>query len=356
MTENPLVEESSSGSYQFVYIGGDGNVWVHPGIGERPKQITTDATGRSESSDAGENITYNFPQISSDGRWIAYRRDVGTPSGSGMQYTFGLWVHNLETEKSEQVLDELPGSFTWRPGTHQLTFAPAVSENYFTGNPPDASLAQGAMGLDVDTGKTTELVQPERGYSLAAFRWSLDGRYLGFDELVYIEGRGPFGYYDFNKNTYVSWEEQIGNYAWHPAESRIYYDYLTYVATGTEEIFYRELEAEKEEKLTDYTTESEYAFWPVVSPDGDQIAYLAGQEGLDNQTYQLMIQDFAGGEPDSLGSFVSVLNLSWSPDGSTLLFSAGPWDNQKVMAVNVSDGSATALGLGTMVDVAENVQ
>jgi Tol biopolymer transport system component len=356
MIENPFEEESPSGSYQFVYMGGDGNVWVHPGIGEQPKQVTTDASGSLEGSSASETISYYFPQISSDGAWITYRRDVGTPSGSGMQYAFGLWVHNLETGKSQQVLSELPGSFTWRPGTHQLTYTLAVPENYFSRNPPDSSLARSVMSLDADTNKTTELLQPERGYSLAALQWSTDGRYLGFDELVYIEGRGPFGYYDFNTNTYVPWEERIGNYAWHPTESRIYYDYLTYVATGTEEIFYRELEAENEQRLTVYKAESEYAFWPVVSPDGDQIAYLAGREGLDNQTYQLMIQDLAGGEPVSLGSFVSVLNLSWSPDGSTLLFSAGPWETQKVMAVNVSDGSATALGLGTMVDVAENVQ
>jgi Tol biopolymer transport system component len=301
-------------------------------------------------------VTYYFPQISGDGEWVAYRRDVGKPGESGLQYTFELRAHNLRTGKSRQVLDELPASFTWRPGTHQLTYAPAVSEKYFSGNPPDASLAQSIRAIDVDSGKTMELVRPERGYSMVAFQWSPDGRYLGFDELAYIEGRGPFAYYDFETGSYVSWKQQIGNYAWHPGQSRVYYDHLTYVPTGTEDIFSRELLEPDEQKLTDYRSESEYAFWPVLSPAGDQIAYLSGVQGLDSQVYQLMIQNIDGGRPVSLGSFEAVLNPSWSPDGSQILFSAGPWDQQKLFSVNVSDGSAQVLGLGTMLDVVDQMR
>lgn len=341
-------------SILFTYIGADGNVWVHGGVVGEAAQITTDATGSLENNNTSESVAYYFPQISNDGEWVAYRRDVGTPGQAGMQYSFGLWAHNLKTGKSSQVLDELPGGFTWRSDTHQLTYAPAVRENYFSGNPPDASLARSVMSLDADTNETTKLLQPERGYSLAAFQWSSDGRYLGFDELVYIEGRGPFGYYDFETGTYAAWEECIGNYSWN--DSQIFYDRLTYVPTGAEEIFSRGLAGGNEQQLTDYEVEYEYAFWPVVSPDGKRIAYLSGTIESDSKTYLLLVQDLAGGEPVSLGSFEAVLNLSWSPDGSQMLFSAGPWDNQKLMAVKGSDGSASVLGQGTMIDVVEHIQ
>ena len=52
----------------------------------------------------------------------------------------------------------------------------------------------------------------------------------------------------------------------------------------------------------------------------------------------------------------SLAAFQWSPDGSQLLFSAGPWENQKLIAVKVSDGSAEVLGQGTMIDVVDHIQ
>ena len=49
--------------------------------------------------------------------------------------------------------------------------------------------------------------------------------------------------------------------------------------------------------------------------------------------------------------FEMVLNLKWSPDGGWLVFSTGPWDAQKVVALNVSDRSTTVRGTGRMPDV-----
>jgi Tol biopolymer transport system component len=345
-----------AGDLQIVYIGEDGNVWVRQGEDRQPKQVTSDATDPVNVSESGERVAYYFPQISSDGEWIAYRRNVGTPNDTGLQFVDELWVHDLKTSKSDRILDQNPASFTWKPGTHLLTYVLGVPEDYFTGNPPDASFATGVTGYDVDTRITKELVRPERGYALYAIQWSPDGRYLGFDELAYIEGRGSFGYYDFKTDTYVAWEERIGSYAWHPSDSRIFYDRLTYVATGREDIFSRTLKEKNEELLTDYEAESEYAFWPVVSPTGDRIAYIAGLNGLDSQTYQLMVQNLNGGQPVSLGTFDSVANLNWSPDGSQLLFSAGPWDKQELVAVNVAHQTTSTLGEGTMLDVADHVQ
>jgi Tol biopolymer transport system component len=343
----------STGPFQLAYIGNDGNVWFHPGPGSEPRQLTTDAS----SSDGGAGITYYFPQISDDGQWVAYRRDVATTLESGLEYTFGLWIYNLTTGESQQILEEAPAGFAWKPGTHLLAYGLGVPEGYFSfgsDTPIDSSLARGVMAFNADTGETIELVRPERGYALYSLQWSPDGRFLSFDELVYIEGRGPFAYYDFEAGSYVAWEEPIGNYAWSPDSTRIFYDRMIYVANGTEEVFVRSMPEGDEERLTDYASETEYAFSPALSPGGDRIAHLASLSDNMNQTSTLFVQDLAGGEPISLGTFDMALNLAWSPDGEWLVFSAGPWEGQQLIAVHVSDGAVAELGPGTMPDVAGN--
>jgi Tol biopolymer transport system component len=344
----------TTGLFQLAYIGKDRNIWFHPGLGLEPRQITMDAAG--PSSDTG--VAYFSPQISSDGRWVAYRREVATPIDSGHQYNFELWVYDLKTGMGRPVLEENPAGFAWKPGGHLLAYGLAVPEGYFVGgdNPIDSSLARGVMGYDADTGETMELVRPERGYALYSPQWSPDGRLLSFEELVYIEGRGLFAYYDFKSGSYVAWKEAIGNYAWSPDGSQIIYDRLNYVAMGTEELFARPLQGGREQRLTNYASESEYAFSPALSPGSDRIAYLADFSGPDGQTYSLLIDDLAGGEPALLGTFDTVLNLTWSPDGEWLVFSAGPWDSQELVAVNVLDGSTMRLGPGTMPEVADDTK
>lgn len=341
--------------FHLTYIGADGNVWYYPGAGGQPEQITTDASGTPSGSNANPSISYYFPQISSDGEWIAYRREVGTPAISGNQFSYGLWVQNRKTGESQIVLEEFPASFAWKPETHLLAYSLSYPDNYFSFSgvvPDNFSPARSVMGFDADTGRTGELVQSERGYALYRIQWSPDGRYLGFDEVVYIEGRGLFGYYDFESGTYFAWEEAIGNYAWALRGSQVIYDRLTYVAVGTENLFSRPLGDGGEKRITDYTAESEYAFYPAVSPLGDRVAYLTNLEGPESQNYTLNVQELGGGEVVSLGTFVSANYLAWSPDGKSLLFSAGPWGEEELFSVDVSNGAATVLGSGTMLDLA----
>ena len=65
-----------------------------------------------------------------------------------------------------------------------------------------------------------------------------------------------------------------------------------------------------------------------------QSLYAETEASLDGAVLRL-------GEPTSLGNFEMVLNLEWSSDGTWLVFCGGPWDNQKVMAVDVSDWPTT---------------
>ena len=344
-------ETLPAASFQVAYIGQDGNVWYHPGTASEPRQVTTDAF-REES---GKGISYYFPQISSDGEWIAYRRDLAEPVEVGLNYTYGLFLFNTKTNESRQVLEEVPAGFDWKPGTHLLAYGLGVPEGYFDFSGGDhlidESLARGLMEVDADSGETRELVKPERGYALYSPQWSPDGRLLGFDELTYMEGRGNFGYYDFEAGEYVAWDEPIGSYVFTPDGSLVIYDRLSYVADGSQDIFARPLQEGNEDRLVPQPAEMVYAYLPALSPDGGRLAYLAKMDGQDAETYTLFLSALDGREPASLGTFETVLNLAWSPDWNWLVFSAGPWEAQQVIALNVADGSTIVLAEGTAPDV-----
>jgi Tol biopolymer transport system component len=106
------------------------------------------------------------------------------------------------------------------------------------------------VGVDLDTGATSELVRSERGYTLYTLLWSPDGLILGFDELFYFEGRGPFAYYDFTDGEYIAWEDPIGVYAWSPDGSQLAYDRLTYAPNGEERIFLKGLQSSEAQQFS----------------------------------------------------------------------------------------------------------
>jgi hypothetical protein len=345
--------EDASIDATIAYIGMDGNLWVIEG-GSAPRQITQDGTPpETNSAQPAPIVSYDFPKISSDGRYVAVRRDAGTPVESGMQYEFGLWVHDLAGGEARLVYDQNPAGFDWKPGSHLLAYGMGVEEGYFMnrGGQPDPSLATGIGSIDIDTGATGELVKSERGLALYMPLWSPDGRYLSFDELLYYEGRGPFAYYDFETQQYTSWEEPIGTYDWSPDSSRIAYDRLTYATTGEERIFVRPLQAGEEQQISP-DLPGGYAFYPVFSPHGDRIAYLATQNGPETSTFNLQIQDLASGETRELGLFESVWDLEWTPDGEHLIFSAGPYESRQVLQVSAADGTVTVLAQGRTSDIA----
>ena len=335
-----------------AYIGADGNLWLADASGGPPRQITSDA---APYDSGGDVVVYYFPKISSDGRYIAARRDAGVPISEGMQYTFGLWVYDTQSGESRPVWegDYPPAGIDWKPGTHLLAYGLGSDPNYFInrGGKPDPALATGIYLADLDSGGTSLLVEPQNGYSLFLPAWSPDGRFLSFDELVYNEGRGPFAYYDLEAGEYISWEEPLGFYDWSPDGSMLAYDRMTYTATGTERIFTRARVDGVEEQVSP-EVEGSYAFLPVYSPDGTQIAYLVNSSGLESVQYTLVVQDLPAGEPRQLGTFESVWYLEWSPDGRALVFSAGPHLAQQVYGYDLVNGASTVIAQGSEPSVA----
>lgn len=81
------------------------------------------------------------------------------------------------------------------------------------------------------------------------------------------------------------------------------------------------------------------------------MAYFTNLGDPDSHIYTLHLQELAGGAPSALGQFESIQSPAWSADGSRLIFSAGPYSSQQVLAVNVQDGTVQVLTDGSDPDV-----
>jgi Tol biopolymer transport system component len=137
-------------------------------------------------------------------------------------------VYDFATHQSSAlVMDEQITGFDWRPGSNLIAYGLPIDQDYFMNQ--DASLATGINGVQADTGEITKLVEPEGGYPLVSPRWSPDGRFLAFEEVQYMEGRGLFTLYDFEDQEYQPWEQVIGNYSWSPDSQSLAFDRLAYI-------------------------------------------------------------------------------------------------------------------------------
>ena len=330
----------------IAHIGTDGNLWLVDTAGEERLQITEDAVSFQGGQPSPERlISYCCAQWSSDGSLLAYSREVGTAVSSGYQYVSELWVYAPASGEARMLLqvDESIAGFAWQPDSHLIAYGRGIPTEYFLDQ--ESQLAPGIWALEADTGETYELVAPQRGLALVSPQWSPDGRFLSFDEIFAMEGRGYFAYYVFESQAYISWEELIGQYDWSPDGTSIAYDTLTYVATGDERIWLREREGGEARPLSP-NYEPGYAYRPRFSPQGDRLAYLANLDGPETNRVSVYVVDLPDGEPRELGVFTQVEQFSWSPDGAHLVFSSGPFEAPQVVVVSASDGATDVLAAG----------
>lgn len=329
----------------IVYTGRDGNLYLLDHTSGEQRPITSDAAGYS-GSNPSLSIQYMSAQVSSDGRFVAYRRDVGKPVASGLEFTFELWVYDTFTGQPQLLAENLPViGLAWKPRTHLLAFGLQTEPDYFsTRGQIDSTKAKGIWAIDVDSREKVELVPPQNSFSLVQPQWSRDGRFLAFDEVTNYEGRGNFAYYDFEAQQYVPFNKALGIYDWSPGSDILAYDYLTYAPSGEERIHLRPRLEDTETPLSpDYP--AGYAFWPRFSPQGDQIAYLAEVNDNDAEQYSLFVIPISGGEPRLLGTFQQAIYPSWLPDGSGLILGSGPFEARQVIGVSL-DGSSQVLADG----------
>jgi dipeptidyl aminopeptidase/acylaminoacyl peptidase len=329
-----------------AYIGRDGNLWLVDAASGAQQQLTLDAAGYTNNY-AADVISYQSPAWSSDGRYLAFEREVGKAIESGYRFSYSLLTFDTTSATIQPVLEDIDTvGFAWKPGTHILTFARAVDPNYFTARGEfDTSLATGIYWLDLDSGGAGELVKPETGYALVDPQWVPNGQIISFNELVYMEGQGPFAFYDFTTNQYVRWEEPIGSVDWSQDGSQLLHDNMTYAPSYTERIFLVNRDRSGERQLS-AELENGYAMAPLFSPLGDRIAYLE-VTGMDmDTTTTLIIQDLPDGQPLKLLLLHQAYDLTWTPDGNFLLVSNGNYPDLQVLLISADEGSYQVLADG----------
>jgi hypothetical protein len=332
---------------RIAYTGPDGNLWLLDPITGEGEQLTQDAANPSTDNPA-EAVQYCCAQWTTDRSLLAYRRDVGTPVSDGYHYRFELWVYDAAAGEHRQVFEDMMiFGLSWKPLTHLLTYGLPIDPDYFNFRQGGVSAekAGGIWAIDLDRGEPIELVAPSRGYSLANPKWSRDGRFLSFEEILYYEGRGNFAYFDFEAQEYVAWERAIGAYDWTPDSRQIVYDDLTYAPSGTERVYLSDRMGEGEQEIS-LPIEMGYASSPALSPAGDQVAYLVETGGPESGGFTLFVQPFPEGEARSLGEFEQAGDLAWLPDGSGLILSAGEWGFRQVLRVAFPGGEVTVLADG----------
>jgi Tol biopolymer transport system component len=351
-TLEPTAEPVSSLTNWVALVGADGNLrLLRPSTGEE-QPLTSDATPRETNIGEEESVNYNFPQWSSDGRFLAFQRQTTVPLSDSVDFSLDLLVYDLDSGETQTLLtDQRITGFAWQPGTHTLTYSLVIEMEYFaTRGEPNPDAASGIRAIDVApgaSGEPYELIAPERGFALARPHWSPDGRYVGFDEVYLMEGRGYFAYYDTQQQQYHSWEESIGNYDWSPDNRWFAYDNLVYTPSYEERIWLSEFESEPQRGRQFSTNfEQGYASSMRFSPSGDRLAYLAHSNCGDACTSSLYVQPVPEGEPVDLGVIDQPYYLAWSPDGQYIVLSAGPYYSPSLLLVNAADGSVQTLSQG----------
>ena len=222
-----------------------------------------------------------------DGRWVAF-------AGTGE-----VWVVDTQTGAIRHLPDLRPSDLEWRPGTGELTIAGDLGTDRGA-----ETLSTPVTVYSVSTGELRQLGPVE---AAAHFTWSPDGAYLaytggerGTSELVVINGDGT-----------------------------------------------------SERSLVADMGHAVHGIGPVWSPTGDRIAYQRCVGGLDvscsGERHEVVLVNVTDGTekviepPKAEGQEWYPFTVSWSPDGTTLLYAAWTRVSDGVIAVPADKPSAATV-------------
>jgi len=350
VTAQPVTNETtteSTTSDWVAYVNSDTNIRLINVLTGAVEEITLDGNPEMNMVVGESRVQYSDPRWSSDGRYLAFVMERMTLLADRADFQDNIMVYDVDNGTLNLILEnQLLAGFNWQPGTNILSYAVITDSGYFTGKGEvDASLAHGILGVDVESGEQTELVKPQ-GYSLVLPRWSADGRFVMFNEIYLMEGSGQFAYYDLETQEYVTWEKPVGGYDLSPNSELISYDLLTYTPNGEEKIFINNLTGDNEVLFSAPLSENEYAFAPKFSPDGITLAYQIGSVGLESGLSRLVVQPLERDEPQTVYEGELIGDVVWSPDGTSLLVSIGPYEKPQLVLVNLANGSTRILTNG----------
>ena len=147
--------------YYAAERNGHWGIWA-TSLVEKEDKMFTYAVKMEEKLITKEGETCFQPQVSPDGKYIAYLKD-----------RTGIAVMNLKSGKEKIILDKMVNysytdgdqSFEWSPDSHYILCNYQKDGGW---NNEDIAV------IDVESGETTNLTQS--GYSDGSFRWALNGK------------------------------------------------------------------------------------------------------------------------------------------------------------------------------------
>lgn len=345
-TPTATATQTPTPAKQWVaFIDLNDNVALVDPFNNETRALTNDGVSML-SAEMATGVQYGNPAWSSDGQLLAVKKSVITQFSDHQEYAFGITVFDMLAGSQRDLLpDSQISDFAWVPNSHQIAYTVLADPGYFTARGEvDSTLAKGIMAIDADTGEMTELVKAQR-YTLNGIHFSPDGHFIGFYELIYMEGRGFFAYVDLETKEYTSWERQIGNYDWSEDGETIFYDDLTYVPSGDEAIFSNDRYDEEEKQIAEGESDS-FVSDPKLSPDGDLLLYKETQLPIDSQTMKINIKELSSGDVETIYEGDDLFNVLWSADGEYILAVLGPYDHPTLILINAYDGSTKNIANG----------
>jgi Tol biopolymer transport system component/C-terminal processing protease CtpA/Prc len=285
---------------------GKENVWSEPAAGGAAKALTNFSTGR-----------LLWPSIAYDGKTIVFERD------------FGIWSLDVASGRAEHVPITLRGAGTTPVVEHQSLTQGFQSLALSPDGKKVAVVAHGDVfaASARDGGDATRITtSPELETQLT---WAPDSR-----RLAYISSRdGPTHVfvYDFGTRTETKLTSGPANDVepvWSPDGKSIVF------ARGAKELRLVDLTSKQERLLATgeldrppFLNERQIAW----SPDGQWVAYLSTGAGQFQNPYVVSING-GGGKPVAYLSNAFGNTISWSPDGTYLLFDSSQRTEQSVVA------------------------
>ena len=290
-------------------------------------------SGTAHSTGAGRRASGGAfaPEISPDGRWLAFARHIPDGLVSFKGHEFGprtaLWLFDLETGAEALALD--PINIAVESGDKNMRVLPGYDWSS-DGSSILISVGGGLGRLDVASGNVTEIPFEARVQRTISERVRQPFRITD----------GPF---------------EAKFLRWHTASPSGWT--LAFEALGR--IWLSDLPAGKPHRLTPESFEHEQEFAPAWSPDGEWIAYTSWTDVVGGHVWKASA---TGGPPVQLTAEPGeYLHPVWSPDGSEIVVVKGSgatyrgrtlthnpwWDVVRIAAAGGDEKHVTRVALPT---------
>lgn len=324
----------------IAYVGNDGNVYTMAPDGSGRKQVTRDA-----SADPAQRVIYQDLAWSPDGQYLSFTRISSDPPTTPLVYVPTAILYQPESEELRQLDPQgYVNPLVWTADSSALLYNREIHWDN-TGKPTDP--IYGVWKYDLATGQSCEAISPAHHDPLAVRSVSPEGRYITFNEIRYLDGPGPFGYFDLQTQTYHAWDQEgdlrPGSIDWSPDGQSLIFDKIDYGIRLGSQIWKADPNFEQIVAFTPSTKDFS-AFLPRYAPTGDRIAYLY-QQGLFIHPPELWAMNGDGSSRHRVASGNGLRSFTWSPDGKQLAYAV------KVgKAYNVVVGDAAGIQSKTIAD------